>query len=175
MSNSSFFDKDMGWDKLYTSFETNGGEAAVFVGYLRSSGVYKEPARNKGKKSEGLTVAQIAAIHEFGATVKNGWGKGIQITIPERSFMRSSIDANADKLETLLSKVTGQVAEGKMSKEKALRLAGEFVKAKMVAKINSGVPPPLSEYTKAQKKSSKPLIDTGQLKNSIDIEYKEGK
>lgn len=150
---SKSFDKDKGYKELMTRFELNDGKLSVNIGFLRSSAFYA------GK--DNITVAQVAAINEFGSNDGH---------VPERSFMRSSIDANKKQIERLLNKLSGKCVDGTMTPKKALGLVGEFVKSKMVSKINAGVPPDNAESTIARKGSSKPLIDTGQLKNSIDWE-----
>lgn len=160
-------DKDMGWNKVFTSFEVAEGDSAVFVGYLRSSGEYKK--KKERLPGEEVTLAQLAAIHEFGtkpSTVP---------VIPERSFMRSAIDSNHSQLEQMISKLAGKVADGNITKVKALGIIGQFVKQLMKNKIIGGLAPPLQPETIARKGSSKPLIDTGQLINAIDFEIMEGK
>lgn len=150
-------DKDMGWNKLIKSFKVAEKEAGVSVGFLRSSGVYE---------NSNVTVTQVAAVHEFGSSDGR---------IPERSFMRSSIDANKGKLEKVISKLAGQVSDGVMPQKKALGIIGQMVQDLMKGKILAGLSPPLAPSTVARKGSSKPLIDTGQLINSIDWEITEGK
>lgn len=157
MASNVFFDKDEGYDKLFTTIEGVPGETQVVVGFLHSSGVYKK---------NNITVAQVAMIHEFGS--KDG-------TIPERSFMRSSIDANQHQLKDLLTKLTLNITKSKITPKQALGIVGQFVRDKMVAKIDSGVPPPNAQSTVHQKHSSKTLIDTGQLKGSIHWEIQENK
>ncbi len=53
--------------------------------------------------------------------------------------------------------------------EKALRLAGAYLEGKIKEKITNTDPdwPPLKPATIKRKGSSKPLIDTGKLRNSI--------
>jgi hypothetical protein len=153
----SFYDRDMGYAKLMTAFQANKGERAVFVGFLRSSGVHK---------GSNMTVASIGAIHEFGSSD----GK-----IPERSFMRSAVQANRKKLEEMIGKLSLAVIEGAKDSKTALGILGEYVKGLMQKKIRAGVPPPLSAGTVARKGSSVPLIDTGQLINSIEWQIVEGK
>lgn len=154
----------MGWNKLMSVFQVQKGDSTLHVGVLRSSGVYKK--KKDRKKGEQVTVAQLAAIHEFGTTDGR---------IPERSFMRSTIDSNKGQLESLMKKLVGKIADGAMSKDKALGVIGQWLADKMVAKIDSGVPPPNAQSTVDRKGSSQPLIDTGQLKNSIDWEIAKGK
>lgn len=156
----AFFDKDQGWDKLMSQFSLKKGGANVSVGYLRSGAVHKS------EKGKTITMAQLAAIHEFGSSDGR---------IPERSFMRSSITQNKASLKKLIDSLTGQIVDGKISEIRALGIIGQTVKQNMQAKIRSGLTPPLKPETIRRKGSSKPLIDTGQLINSIEWEVKEGK
>ena len=184
MSDNTLTDNDMGFTKLFTTFESAKGEHAVFVGVLRSSGVYKpkpeiqaakKAAKAKGEKfqhtakteGQGITIAQIAAINEFGSSD----GKHP----PSRPFMRLAIDKNRDKTNALVVKLAKMIVDGKMTPLRALGLLGETVKGNMVKIINSGVSPVNKKSTIDRKGSSKPLIDTGQLKNSIDWEIVKGK
>lgn len=38
--------------------------------------------------AEVQSKAPYAAIHEFGGTIEDGFGKGVKITLPERPYMR---------------------------------------------------------------------------------------
>ena len=58
---------------------------------------------------------------------------------------------------------------------KALELIGLFVKGLIQGRMSAGIPPPLKASTIARKGSSKPLINTGQLRASIDYEVREVK
>jgi phage gpG-like protein len=168
MAKNTFTDRDKGFKKLFAKFEAEKGKAAVFVGFLRSSGVYQPKPKSSAPKNppKPITIAQIAAIHEFGS--KDG-------TIPERSFMRSAIDANKKQIEKLLKKLLLAVLEGKQTRKVALGLVGEFVSSKMKKRITDGLKPALKAATVKRKKGkSTPLIDTGQLINSIDWEVQEG-
>jgi hypothetical protein len=158
MAKSSYYDRDLGFSKLMTVFKTNNKESAVFVGFLRSSGIHK----SKGKKP--MTVAQIAAINEYGTD-----------TIPERPYFRSTLTRVKTQIEKLMEKISLQVMEGALSRSKGLGVLGEFLKGEIVKTINQGVPPPNAASTIAQKKSSKTLIDSGQMKNAIDWEVQDGK
>ena len=168
MAKNSFFDKDTGWDKLVTSFENTTGESAVFVGFLRSSGLYKKKAKGgKMEKGEEITVAQVAAINEFGSSDGR---------IPERSFMRSAVDANQKKIERTVEKLTTKVVDGEMTEKKALGVLGALVQSLMRKRITEGVPPPNAPSTLAHKGSGKgTLVDTSQMINAIDFEVTEGK
>lgn len=147
----NFQDKDYGYEELSKRFK-NGSGHQVKVGILRDSGKHD---------GSDLTVAHIAAIHEFGAPNAN---------IPERSFMRATMDEKSSEIAALAKKLMRGVVEGKSSETTALGLLGAFIQSLFRAKINSGLKPPLKPATISRKGSSKPLIDTGQLINSIDFE-----
>lgn len=159
MGVKGFTDRDQGWKGLYTEFTTSKGGDEVFIGFLRSSGLYQR--RSGGKSAAPMTMAQLGAIHEFGAPKAH---------IPERSFMRSAVDQNADKIARLSSQLLVKVLDGSMPRKQALGIIGAFVQGLMRRVITGGLSPPLSARRVAEKKSSKPLIDTGQLINSIDWE-----
>lgn len=163
----NFTDKDRGWKAMMTNFKVNSGETAGFVGYLRSSGDYKnESQRKKGEEPTPITMAQLAAVHE------NGSADGI---IPQRSFMGSAIDEHQKEIKRLIKKVADGVVMGRLTKRKALGIVCERLKGMFIDKITSNVPPPLKQSTVDAKGSSRTLIDSGQLKNSMDWEIKEGK
>jgi len=50
-----------------------------------------------------------------------------------------------------------------------LTRAGTFIEGKAVDKITNGIPPALKPATIAKKKSSHPLIDTGELLSQVTI------
>ena len=126
----------------------------VEVGFLTKSGTHK---------NSDMTVASIAAIHEMGSA--DG-------TIPERSFMRSTMDEKNEEIENLTKKLADQVLFKNLSARKALGTLGAFIQKAFKQKINDGVEPPLKTATIRRKGSSKALVDTGQLINSIDYEVK---
>jgi hypothetical protein len=159
----NFTDKDTGWTKMMTRFTVKAGETEGFVGYLRSSGDYKP--KEPDQKAEPITMAQLAAVHEYGSPIRN---------IPERSFIRSAISQHSKDIKKLIKKVTTSVVDGKLSKKQAIGIVCQKIADGIVAKIESNVPPPLEDATITRKGSSHTLIDTSQLKNSVDWEVKEG-
>lgn len=169
----NFTDKDKGWSKLMSGFKVNAGETAGFVGWLRSSGEHK-PKEEADKAAKGgaqhpqapITMAQIAAVMEFGSSDGN---------IPERAPIRTTLAEHSKDIKRLIKKVAGAIVDGKMNKAKALGLVCQKIADGLVAKIESNLPPPNAPETIARKKSSKTLIDTGQIKNSVDWEIKGGK
>lgn len=154
-----FTDKDQGWGKLYTSF-TVEKKNFVFVGYLNSSGEYKPKSKTKsGKQPEPITMATLAAIHEFGAPNSG---------IPERSFMRSAMTSHETEIQKVINKVLLQIIDHRITTKTALGIVAERVKAFMQGMIRKGLSPAL------KRRKGKPLWDTGQLINSISWEVSEG-
>ena len=103
-------------------------------------------------------VIRIAAIHEFGAPKAN---------IPERSFVRSSFDENFQGLQDFKKEQARLVIAGKQTAMVGIMKIGEWLTNKIKIKINSNVPPPLKQMTIDRKGSSKSLIDTAQMLNSV--------
>jgi hypothetical protein len=98
------------------------------------------------------------AVHEFGAPNKN---------IPERSWLRAAYDANLAKIDRQIANAFDAVSRGKADAEQALGLLGEWFVAVIRRHINAMILPALQPRTIKRKKSSKLLIDTGQLRQSI--------
>lgn len=121
---------------------------SVTVGVHRSAGAHKE---------SGTTVAEIGAFNEFGTD-----------TIPERSFLRSTMDEEKKKYINIMGKVARNAANGKEPVERGMGKLGRQAQQDVQAKIVAIRTPPNAESTKAQKKGAdNPLIDTGQLLQSI--------
>jgi hypothetical protein len=143
------------WNKLLREVRKN--EPHVQVGVISGKG---------GEADHGdddLTVLFLATVHEFGAPGAN---------IPSRSFIRSTVDENQDELKELIGKLVNRMIEHGDTQEHVLEILGQWLTAKIKAKITSNIPPPLKESTIEAKGSSIALVDTGQLLNSITYEVK---
>jgi hypothetical protein len=120
------------------------------------------PATRKGSAHDEVSdmgqMAMIAGVHEYGSEKHN---------IPERSFMRTAVDENVDKLNELKRRLFGKLLDGAVSGEQALGLLGEFLVGRIRRKITEITSPPLAPATVARKRSSKPLIDSGQMRASV--------
>lgn len=119
---------------------------------------------NSRKESTGITNAELGVIHEFGAPEKG---------IPERSFMRSTASEEAENLGQLGNARIAEFLKGQKSAHDAFADVGAYLQGKIVEKITDGDFVANKEETAKRKKSSKPLIDTGQLRASITYEVRE--
>ncbi len=116
-----------------------------------------------GADHGGINNANLAAVHEFGAPSAG---------IPERSFMRAPFDRNVEKYNRFMG---SRARDLRRSFKRILAAAGELVKADMIRAIDDGLSPGLKPATIRAKGSSKPLIDTGQLKQAITVKTTGGR
>lgn len=153
---------------------------SLFVAYEKNLQQFKDSVVKAGvlakdgsqQHSEGMTVFQIGMIHEFGVPEEN---------IPRRSFIRVPIENNIKEITKLIENNHRLVAENSMSAKVALDRIG--IKAQNTIKEsfrNNDWEPNASitieggwmtkngkRFFIKGKKSTKPLIDTGQLIGSI--------
>ena len=113
------------------------------------------------------TVALIGFWNEFGTSNKLG-----EERIPERSWMRSWFDTNRKKIEKIFIQMTNLIKQRKINAVTALKRIGAWAVGELKRSIRDLQNPPNAFLTIRMKKSSSPLIDTGQMMNSIN--YKIG-
>ena len=133
-----------------------------------TAGVFAEQGERLKEVLEGspsgITLAEVANIHEFGALLKNKDGDVIG-EIPARSFIRAWFDENEARIQGMYLKLLDK--HGPEQWETAVQQLALWIQGEIQRRIRRGIDPPLAESTKERKKSSKPLIDTGQLVASI--------
>lgn len=110
------------------------------------------------KYENGMAVADVAKIQEYGT-----------LKIPARPFFRIAIDKNTAKWFNVFK---NQFLVNK-NVELSLNQVGEVARGDVVSSITNLMSPPLSEVAIKKKGSSKPLIDTGFLRASVN--YKVSK
>ena len=111
---------------------------------------------NKKHTGTEQTTAQIGFIHEFGTS-----------TTPERSFIRYTIQSKSKEIKGLGRKLYTQVLEGKISPKKGIDLLGSYTAGLIQKTFVNNDWKPNKPATSRRKGSTKPLIDTGQLRQSI--------
>lgn len=146
---------DRGFDRLKKALEA-----------ARARGSYvKAGVLGTGAKEDhgGATNVLIAAVHEFGSPENN---------IPERAPIRTAFTAHRREYLEMLRAVVKSVYQLKGGLEPGLGRIGMKMAVDIKRGITSGpgLPPPLAPATVARKGSDRPLVDTGQLVNSITWE-----
>jgi hypothetical protein len=89
------------------------------------------------------------------------------ITIPMRSFIRSTMDANAQKYLEVAQRLMKKIIDRTMTRFQALALMGLRIQRDIQRTIDKTHTPPNAPSTIRRKGSSHPLIDTGNLRASI--------
>jgi hypothetical protein len=143
----SIKEKDRGWDHIIDSLEDIPFD--VTIGIQGS-----EASVDHG----GITNAMLGSIHEYGTADGR---------IPQRSFLRSTLNKKEKKYTKEYATALANVAEGK-DLEGELKIVGEIAAGDVKKEIKKHIPPILHPSTVARKKGETvPLINTGQLWNSI--------
>lgn len=122
---------------------------AILVGITSGAGAEPHPS------VPALTVLDIGTIHEFG------------LGVPQRSFIRAWFDKFQPTAKKQIAALMKAVVAGKYQKAQALELLGVRFVGECQRNMVTAPFQPLSPITIARKGSSKPLIDTGQLRSSI--------
>lgn len=130
----------------------------ITVGIHEAEGNAAKKSDNDGVGGEAMQLIDVAIVHEF------GYEEG---GIPRRSFIRDWADENQDKHAEQVRKLAAAVIAGKLTTEKACKQLGALWQGEVQKRIAEGIEPPLKPATIARKGSSKPLIDTGQLRSSV--------
>lgn len=112
------------------------------------------------KYEDGTSIAQVAAINEFGAS-----------DIPERPFMRQSFENHEGELQAVCDAAQRLVSSGG-SAEQALQQVGVVAKGLVQDEIVNGGFAPNAESTIKKKGSEQPLIDTGTMRQSVNFVVK---
>ncbi len=145
--------KDQGWRAMLARAREIAGGRGVRVGILAD-----EPKRSREPETSGLSLVEVALIHEFGAPARG---------IPQRSFLRAAIDEHAPDIRRLILAVAARALDGAITPAQALDQIGSKVAGWVQTRIDQGIAPPLKPETIARKGSSKPLVNVGQLKAAI--------
>ncbi|QHJ84130.1 MAG: hypothetical protein [Bacteriophage sp.] len=140
-----------GLQKLETFLKDMQGHK-LYVGVTKSS---------NSRPKDGASNALIAYVHEFG------------IGVPERSFLRSTVLEQGQKyLAIQRDNIIPAIKGGAMTADEAYRRLGIVASNDVKLKITNGPFTALDQKTIDRKGSSKPLIDTGELRQSITYEVR---
>jgi len=138
-------DKDLGFKRIVREVK-------------RTSKSYTEVGFQGDKKeaSGKARIVDVAVFNEFGTE-----------NIPSRSFMRTAFDRVQSQLDRLITNLYRRLLLGEIGTAKSLKIIGEYMKSEVQKQIDMTLEPSNSPSTIKQKGSSHPLIDTGQMKQSI--------
>ena len=130
------------------------GKPKVYIGV---------PTSKNGMHEGGINIATLLALHVLGAPSRG---------IPQRDPLRPPLIANAQRYSDLLAlglkNALANSTDPKLVYEKIGIVATNDVKDYFI----TGNFKALSEKTIKAKGSSKPLVDTGELRNSISYEVR---
>lgn len=138
---------------------------------------------NVGILEEG-EQAMIGHVHEYGVDIEVTplmraylHYEGIHlreetthIKIPERSYIRKFANEEMDKVVKKADTFVDAVLALGIDADTFLDMLGEELADGMKDVLTAVTDPPLTDWTKDKKGSSKPLEDTGSLRDSIDYE-----
>lgn len=140
-------DIDRGFGAL---LERSLGQAELTVG------VHADEGEDTHDEADGLTVLDVATIHEFG------------LGVPRRSFIADWADEADVAHKAQLKKMAKAVLDGKVaSVDQGLERLGSLYVGEVQKRMASGIDPPLADSTIKKKGSSVPLISTGQMRSAV--------
>ncbi len=112
-------------------------------------------------EDDGTDICDIAAWNELGTE-----------HTPSRPFLRKSVDENEEKIDAFINAKAAELMNG-VSAEQVLKDIGIFQKDLIQDKIKEGDFAPNAESTVRKKGSSKPLIDTGRMRQSVNYQIRQ--
>ena len=115
----------------------------------------------EAKYDDGTDVAEIALYNELGTS-----------SIPSRPFLRDSVDNHESEINAFFKTSKKSMLAGKDA-EAILKEVGIFMKDLVQGEITDGSFAPNAPSTIARKGSSKPLIDTGKMRQSVNYVIKQ--
>lgn len=142
------------WDDVVNAVRELGGSAEV--GYI---GNKPHIGKNNGDgEKPTIGMADLATIHEYGAPGAN---------IPERSFLRASLADNQQRYLQFLQLNIKPVLTGQTTMYQVWDKLGMIAQTDVQKYMIQGDFVPLKERTIKRKKSSAPLIDSGQMRQAV--------
>ncbi|PYY66166.1 hypothetical protein CRX42_33900, partial [Pseudomonas jessenii] len=130
-------------------------DVRVLAGVPKGAGTYED----------GLTLATIAAVNNFGSAD----GK-----IPARPVLGPAIEKGAPQYQRLAEVMIPKVLSGEMTMHILLEQMGQLAEGHIKQEITDLKTPPNAPSTIAAKGSDNPLIDTGAFRQSIRYVIDDG-
>lgn len=144
-------DIDRGWKNLRKEMkEANGSYTTV--------GIHENETHTADDGGARTPMAVIAAVHEFGTDDGR---------IPRRAFLSTAFERYRAELEVFRDKLLKGIFLQRFTFRQALGLLGEKHQAQVQKTITDGPWVENAKSTIDAKGSSRPLIDTSQMRNSV--------
>jgi hypothetical protein len=140
--------------------QRSGLTMAQILKRLQDSSITVGVHSDTGTYDGGQTVVDVAAWNEFGTE-----------TIPERSFLRSTIGNNRAKYKGEFQKAYLEAIRGGMNLRASAGFIGNVARDDIKKTINDMKDPPNAASTIARKGFDDPLIETRKLWASIKWKY----
>lgn len=133
------------------------------VGFPEGEPVASAQSQRENSADNMSEIARIAFDLEFGAPhLKN----------KKWPFMTKAFQNNRRRVQDLVTQLYDNASRGRLEAMRALSILGEFHQEQIKEQIRLTRTPRLEQSTIDRKGSSKPLIDTGQMIQSVT--HKEG-
>lgn len=139
-----------------------------FLDICKLLGRLKKTSLNVGVFSEAINTEGHNRTYVADYAITNEYGNE---HIPERSFIRSTMDERQDEWSRHMSNLVVNITEGCLKDlNKKIYEIGEITRRDIVSKIDSNINPPNSPATLKRKgiHKNKTLIDDGVLRSSIE-------
>lgn len=152
--------------------------SAIDVGFFEDQGFHQ---------GASIPLPALAAIHEFGATIpvtekmRNYLAslglplrkETTELHIPARPFLGPAFDLYEADLQSALERGLTLVFTGAITVEQFFTEIGRITVGIVVQSLDAVTEPPLHPFTVARKGSTKPLIDTGEMRKAISFRIRE--
>lgn len=132
-------------------------EVRDFVVEAGFPGELREVASKGSDSDQPPSVLEVATKNEFGDGER----------VPARPFMRQTMTRHRATLRNELAIALRDYGNGRGSLDKIAARVGVMLRGSIQETITYGTFVPNAPYTIAKKGSSKPLIDTGQMRQSV--------
>lgn len=154
--------------KALKGIEGKKVEAGWFESDIYPAGGTRGKAGATGGE-QGIPVARVARILEFGASIKrqSSSGKEYTINIPARPFMRYAWSQFSNSRVEIQAKIAHKLVQGKITPDQALGQIGLAIEGHIARSIKTGPWAPNAPVTVRIKGFDKPLIDTGHMWKTV--------